>query len=291
MNIGIGLPATIPGAAGSLILEWAKRADAGPFSSLAALDRLVYPNYEPLVTLAAAAGVTKRVRLITTILIAPLRNAGVLAKEAATLDAISDGRLSLGLAIGSREDDYTAAPAAFRNRGKRFVEQLSTMKRIWSGEPFSEGVGPVGPSPARTGGPEILIGGSKPAAIARVGRWADGYVAGGGGPERAAQSYRLAEESWRAAGRSGKPRFVAGAYYAIGADAKEAAGNYLRDYYRAMGPRAEAMVRALPTTAEEVKGVVGAFADIGVDEMILWPCVARIDQIDRLAEVVEADFR
>ena len=70
MNIGIGLPATIPWTNAPLILEWAKRADSTPFSSLGILDRLVYPNYEPLITLAAAAAVTERVRLMTTVLIA-----------------------------------------------------------------------------------------------------------------------------------------------------------------------------------------------------------------------------
>ncbi len=89
MKIGIGLPATIPGVGGDTILEWAKKADAGSFSSLGIIDRLVYPNYEAMITLAAAAGATSRVRLMTTILVAPLRNPGVLAKEAATLDALS----------------------------------------------------------------------------------------------------------------------------------------------------------------------------------------------------------
>src|SRR5215211_8710592 len=148
MDIGIGLPATIPGTSGSLVLDWAKRAVSGPFSSLGILDQMVYPNYEPLITLAAAAAVTNRVRVTTTVLLAPLRRAGVLAKQAATIDALSGGRLTLGLGVGGREDDFHAAPASFHDRGRRFEEQLELMKRVWSGQPVSDEVGAVGPPPA-----------------------------------------------------------------------------------------------------------------------------------------------
>src|ERR687886_3033903 len=165
MDVAIGLPATIPGTSGSLVLDWAKQADSGPFSSLGIIDRLVYPNYEPLVTLAAAAAVTARVRLMSTVLIAPLRQAGVLAKQAATIDKLSEGRLTLGLGVGAREDDFRAAPASFHDRSRRFEEQLKLMKRLWSGKPGSNEVGPVGPPPAHSGGPELLIGAHSPTAI------------------------------------------------------------------------------------------------------------------------------
>src|SRR5215469_6395211 len=171
MQIGIGLPNTIPGVHGELILDWARRAESGPFSSLATLDRVVYPNYESLMTLAAVAGVTQRVRLMTTVLIAPLRTPAMLAKQAASLDALSGGRLTLGLGVGGRENDFRAVAAPFRSRGKYFDEQLAIMKRIWSDLPLSADVGPIGPLPVQQGGPEILIGGYTPASIERVGRW------------------------------------------------------------------------------------------------------------------------
>jgi alkanesulfonate monooxygenase SsuD/methylene tetrahydromethanopterin reductase-like flavin-dependent oxidoreductase (luciferase family) len=129
MEIGIGLP----GTRGSLVLDWARRADSGPFSSRGIIARLLYTNYEPLVTLAAA--VTERVRLMSTVLITPLRGAGVLAKEAASVDALSGGRLTLGLGVGAREDDFQAAPASFHDRARRFEEQLDFMRRVWSGQP------------------------------------------------------------------------------------------------------------------------------------------------------------
>jgi alkanesulfonate monooxygenase SsuD/methylene tetrahydromethanopterin reductase-like flavin-dependent oxidoreductase (luciferase family) len=286
MDIGIGLPATIPGTRGSLVLDWAKRADSGPFSSLGILDRLVYPNYEPLITLAAAAALTSRVRLVTTVLIAPLRGAGVLAKQAATIDALSGGRLTLGFGVGAREDDFRAAPAPFHDRGRRFEEQLEIMRRVWSGQPVSNEVGPIGPPPARAGGPELLIGGYSPAAIRRVGRWADGFVSGGvRDPEQVRQLFDLAEESWRAEGREGRPRLVASLYYALGSNAARG-GDYIRHYYSYFGPAADDMARSIPSSPETLDNLIGGFGEVGADEVVCWPTVAQLDQVDRLAEVV-----
>jgi alkanesulfonate monooxygenase SsuD/methylene tetrahydromethanopterin reductase-like flavin-dependent oxidoreductase (luciferase family) len=286
MDIAIGLPATIPGTKGSLVLDWAKRADPGPFSSLGILDRLVYPNYEPLITLAAAAAVTERVRLMTTVLITPLRRAGMLAKQAATIDALSGGRLTLGLGVGAREDDFHFAPASFHDRGRRFEEQLELMKRVWSGQPVSDEVGPVGPPPAQAGGPELLIGGYTPVSIQRVGRWGDGFISGGvRDPEQVRQLFDLAEESWRTEGREGKPRLVASLYYALGPNA-DRGGDYIRDYYSYFGPGADDMARSIPSTQEALDNLIRGLGEVGADEVVCWPTVAELDQVDLLAELV-----
>ena len=286
MKIGIGHPGTIPGVKGQLILDWAKRADAGPFSSLGSLDRLVYTNYDALITLTAAAAVTQRIRLMTTVLLAPLYNGGVLAKQAASLDAISGGRLTLGVGVGAREDDFRAAPASFHDRGKRFEAQLETMKRAWSGQPLAEDIGSIGPPPVQPGGPELLIGGYSPAAIQRVSRWGDGYIAGGAPPPMARQGYEVAEQAWKAAGRAGTPRFVAAMYWGLGPNAADRAGAYLRNYYAFMAPMAEQIARSVASTPEAVKGAIQAFADVGVDELICWPCIPDLDQVDRLADLI-----
>src|SRR5579872_3103060 len=119
MDVGVGLPATIPGVAGPAIVAWARRGEERGFASLGTIDRLVYGNHEPLTALAAAAAVTERARLTTAILIAPLRsNAALLAKQAATVDSLSGGRLVLGMAVGGREDDYAASGVDFHRRGR-----------------------------------------------------------------------------------------------------------------------------------------------------------------------------
>ena len=276
MKIGIGLPATIPDVGGALVLEWAKKADSGPFTRLRITARLEYPNYDPLTPLPAASAVTQRRRWMPTILIAPLRNAAVLAKQAATLDVISGGRFTLGVGIGGREDDYSADNTLFKGRGKRFEEQLTLMKRIWSGEPVGDGVGPVGPAPSHSGGP---------VALRRVGRWGDGIIVPGT-PDSLRQSYSIAEESWKAAGRAGKPRLVGAAYYALGPKAGDRGATYISDYYAFMGPAVDYMTQSILTTPEAVESAIQGFSAIGVDEFILWPTVADLDQVDRLAEIV-----
>ncbi|HEV2582422.1 MAG TPA: LLM class flavin-dependent oxidoreductase [Ktedonobacteraceae bacterium] len=286
MKIGLGLPANIPGVTGEQVLAWARKADAGPFSSLALIDRLVYSNYDVLISLAAAAGATERIRLMSSVLLAPLRNPAILAKQGASLDALSGGRLTLGMSVGAREDDYLAAGVPFHSRGKIFDEQLATMHQIWSGQPLSENVSAIGPAPVQPGGPEILLGGYTEAALKRLRRWGNGYIAGGGGPQRADQFFRMAEETWKDAGRPGRPRLVGAAYVALGQDGLERGGAYIRDYYRMIGPMVERMAAALPTTSEAIKGMIGAFADIGADELILWPTTTDPVQIDQLADLV-----
>ena len=288
MKIAIGLPATIPGVSGATILDWARRAETRSYSSLGVIDRLVYPNYESMIALAAAAGATQRIRLMTTVLIAPLRNTGVLAKEAASLDALSGGRLTLGLGVGARKDDFLAATASFADRGRRFEQQITEMRRIWSGQPVSADVGPIGPPPVQVGGPEILVGGYSPIALRRAGRLADGFIAGGGPPEQAQAAHGVVEEAWRNLGRAGKPRFVTATYFGLGPNAADRAADYIRSYYAFLGPAVEGFAQSIPSTPEMVKGTIQAFADVGADELVLWPCIPDLDQVDRLADLLPA---
>lgn len=285
MRISVGLPNTIPGRPASLVLDWARRADAGQFSGLSVLDRLVYPNFDSLITLAAVAAITTRVRLMTSVLLAPLHSAAQLAKQAASIDTFSGGRLTLGLGVGVREDDFLAAERDFHTRGRRYDEMLETMHRIWLGERVSESVGPIGPAPAQPGGPEVLIGGQSPQALQRASRWGAGYIAGGAPPERARQGFEQVKAAWQAAGRVGTPRFVTASYFALGDDAANRGGPYLRDYYGA-NPYTDTVVANLPATPEKLKARIQAFEEVGADELMLWPTIAEIDQLDRLADLL-----
>ena len=286
MKVGIGLPGNVPGTRGDIILEWARRADAGPFSSLGTIDRLVYDNYEPLVVLSAAAGATSRVRLLTCVLLAPLHNPGILAKQTASLDAISGGRLTLGVGVGRRPDDYQAAPAEYQQRGRQMNRTLATMRRIWKGEVVSEGLGAMGPPPVQNGGPEVLIGAGTPQAVRRVGRYADGFIAAAANAAAVEQLYSVALESWDAEGRTGSPRLAGVASYALGPDAADKVGGYIRHYYSFLGDAAETMAQNAISTPESVKDTIRDMEGIGMDEVVFLPSVSDMDQLERLADLI-----
>lgn len=287
MDIGIGLPAGIPNVTGVLLRDWARRADAGPFSTLSVIDRLVYGNIDPLMALAVAAGETQRIRLTTNVLLAPLHNAALLAKQAASLDVLSNGRLTLGLGIGGRADDFRVAAVALRERGKRFEQQLALMMRIWSGQPVDDETGPVGPTPVQVGGPEILLGGDSPAALERIKHWGNGFVASGGDVQRLNATFRQVEANWQSAGRPGKPRLVTGIYYALGAEATQERGkSYILDYYAFLGPVAQQITHTLVSSHKAVKATIKAYAEIGADEIIFTPVVPELDQVHLLADSI-----
>jgi len=280
MQVGVGLPSTLPGAQGQLIIEWACRAEEGPFSSLGVLDRLVYDSYDPLITLGAVASVTHRVKLATTIVIGPLHNNTLLAKTAASLDALSGGRLVLGLAVGARKEDYDVAGVDYRGRGKRLSEQLSSLRSLWEDRH-------IGPKTVRSKGPDLLIGGLSDQGYARMVRYADGYVHGGGPPRAFARAADKAYAAWSDAGRPGKPQLWAQGYFALGNDAVEEAGSrYLRDYYAFTGPFAERIAAGILTSPQAIAQFIRGYQDAGCDELVLFPTVPDLAQLDRLAEIL-----
>src|SRR5207248_2315501 len=278
MKIGIGLPTTISGVDGAQLTEWARRAEAGPFDSLGVLDRVAYQNYEPFVALSAAAAVTRRIRLATMIVIAPLRNTVLLGKQAASLDALSGGRLTLGLAVGARGEDYEVARVESRGRGRRFAEQLEAVRDIWE-------EGRVGPKVSGRG-PQVLVGGSSGEALARMARYADGYMHGGGPPRAFAAAVAKALSAWSDLGRPGRPRLWGMGYFALGDGSADAGARYLRHYYAFTGPFAEKIAAGNLTSPGAIADFIRGYEDAGCDELVLFPTVSGVEQIDRLAEVI-----
>ena len=122
MDVGIGLPNAVPDTDGSVLADWAQRAEEGGFSTLGTIGRVAFPSYDDLIALAAAAAVTERIRLTTSVLLGPLyTNVVLLAKQTASLDRLSHGRFVLGIGLGGREDDYAASGLPTAGRGRRRV--------------------------------------------------------------------------------------------------------------------------------------------------------------------------
>jgi alkanesulfonate monooxygenase SsuD/methylene tetrahydromethanopterin reductase-like flavin-dependent oxidoreductase (luciferase family) len=231
------------------------------------------------------AAVTERIRLATTIMIAPYRaNAALVAKQAATLHHLSNGRLVLGVAVGGREDDYEASGVDFHTRGREFDAMLATWKRVWDGDSFGTagGVGPELPQ----GRPGLLMGGTADVVYERAARYGDGWIMGGGTPDMLREGAEKARAAWRAAGREGEPRIASLAYFALGDNAQEAAQGYLRDYYAWLGEYAGMIADSAATDAGTAKAYVQGFAEAGCDELVMFPSNPDPDQVDLLADAV-----
>jgi alkanesulfonate monooxygenase SsuD/methylene tetrahydromethanopterin reductase-like flavin-dependent oxidoreductase (luciferase family) len=285
MAIGIGIPNTIPGTPGSLLLDWARRAEERGFSSLGTIDRVAYPSYESLVALAGAGAVTERIGLMTNILLAPTRNPILLAKEAASVDQISGGRLTLGLGVGGRRDDFVATQQTWENRGRRLDGDLELMHGAWRGELVGGCPKPPTPTPTNERVP-ILIGGTADAVIDRVVRWGIGWTAGGSAPEQVTPFAARVRQAWKDAGREGKPRIVALSYFSMQDERAEESKANLRDYYAFLGEWVDAIVEGTPRGTDAVQDTVKRFEVAGVDELIFDPTVADVQEVDDLADAV-----
>ena len=281
MDVAIGLPNAVPGTTGEQLIEWARRAEAAGFSSLGTIDRLAYPSYEPIAALAAAAAVTERIKLATTILLAPLRvNAPLLAKQAASVHRISGGRFVLGVAIGPREDDYTVSGLDFGARGREFDEMLPQIRRTWAESGGEYAVGPdVSDDP-----PQLIIGGAVDRAFERAAEYGDGWIMGGGTPDAFAEGKQQLEAAWSEAGRDGEPRKMSLAYFGLGPDGPASAEHDLKHYYAWLGDEiAGAIAGSAATDEDTVRAYVQAFSDAGCDELVICPTSSDPEQVDLLA--------
>jgi alkanesulfonate monooxygenase SsuD/methylene tetrahydromethanopterin reductase-like flavin-dependent oxidoreductase (luciferase family) len=222
--------------------------------------------------------------LFTDILLAPVYPPVWLAKASASLDAMSNGRLTLGLGVGTRPDDFAAMHRPVDRRGRLMDETLDLLHRAWAGESVTGDEFPVGPPPAAGNRVSVLIGGSSDAAVRRTVQYAEGWTAGGGGPAMAAPMIEKVRRSWQDAGREGEPRIAALVYFGLGDP--EASRASLRRYYAFLGEWVDAIVESAIRTPEAAKDIARAFVDVGVTELVFDPTIASIDEVDRLADAV-----
>jgi alkanesulfonate monooxygenase SsuD/methylene tetrahydromethanopterin reductase-like flavin-dependent oxidoreductase (luciferase family) len=290
MDIGMTIPSMIEGIDRSTLLDWFRIVDQGPFSTLAIGERIAYPNVEMFTTLAAAAAVTERVKLMTTLVVLPAHPTIDVAKKAATIDVLSGGRLELGVGIGGRDEDFRALGAPYDHRHQRMDDQVALMRRVWAGEEPMDDMHSVGPMPVQPGGPPLYAGALAPKAIARAARWADGILGFMLDPlgEDAKGAFGHVEQAWIDAGRSTPPRQITSFWYALGDDGPTRLNAYARRYLGIFGDDVAAMMADMCTASSPaaITDAIARVGEAGCDELIFVPTTADLADLDALATLL-----
>jgi len=290
MKIGLCMPYMVRDYNRERILTWARKIDQGPFDTLSCGERMTGHTYEMNTILSAAAAVTERVTLNASLYVLPMRSAVMTAKEAATIDVISGGRMAVTVGVGGRENDYRAVGAPFTNRHQRLDDQVAEMKRVWRGEPIWDGADEVGPVSPQSPNIPLYSGAMGPKAIARAAKWADGIYGCSmpGDREGHQQIFDMAKAAWKAEGRAEKPYLIGSFWYSLSPDAETDLKSYVHGYMKYMGEdiagyMSGAMTRHTPAAIlEAIENVRAA----GADELLLVPATAHYNEVDRLAELI-----
>jgi probable F420-dependent oxidoreductase len=293
-KIGLAIVSPAPLITPNYVVEFAKKCQAMGADSMWTIDRIAYDNLEPLTLLAAAAGATQRIRLGASVLLGNLRHPSHLAKIVATLDFISNGRMTLGLGFGSRESDYKAVEVPFERRGSRAVEQVNLIKRLWTeknvnhnGRFFNIENLTVGPEPIQKPIP-IWTGGSAEVALKRAGTWADGYICGSSAIPEFPQTWEKVAGYARAAGRNPDDIEKAGlTFMAIDEDcgrAVKTVENYMTRYYGKV--RGEVASTSLVGSPSAIAERIDSFFSRGLDTLIIGVADPAPRQLDLFANKI-----
>ncbi|MCC6849020.1 MAG: LLM class flavin-dependent oxidoreductase [Deltaproteobacteria bacterium] len=289
MKIGLNLPVMTPGLDRERLHAWCRGIDEGPFSSLAVGERVNFPNPEMTVAISAAAAWTTRVPLVYNVMVLPTHPEARAAKQIATLDVLSNGRVVLGVGVGGREDDYAAVGAPWPGRLARLERQVGELRRLWAGGLANGATDPIEPKPIQPGGPSILVGALFPRAITRAARFADGVLGFSFTLAREELDYAFegARSAWKAAGRAAPPRLVTGCWFALGPGGRRQMDEYLARYLRFLGPTAAGLIPLVPTVdARGLRAGVARARDAGADEIILAPTTLDPDEVRRVEDLL-----
>ncbi|MAY39211.1 MULTISPECIES: LLM class flavin-dependent oxidoreductase [Spongiibacter] len=289
MKIGVCLPYMKRGLNRQTFQDWCRIIDQGPFSSLSCGERVTGYSMEMRNILAFAAASTERVRIIPSLYVLPMHSAVQAAKEIATLDILSNGRVTVTVGVGGREKDYQALGAEMKGRFQRMDEQIALMKRIWRGEQIDD-FDEIGPDPVQAGGPPILVGAMGPKSIQRVSKWADGLYgfAMDGDAGLINHFFSSADRAWAESGRKEKPYRMGGFWYSLADNSQQALRDYVFDYLKVFGDdEAEKVARTMRMhDPQAILDGIAAIEELGCDELQLVPASSDIAEVDRLANLL-----
>ena len=290
MQVSMTLPVMVPHGRAET-LAWCRGIDEGPWTSLAVPERVTYPSQDWSIQLGAAAALTERVRLWTTLIVLPAHDAVDVAKRVASADVLSGGRLTIGVGVGGREHDYRALSAPYDRRWQRMDEQVAAMRRIWAGEPPFDGADPVGPPPVQPGGPPMIAGVMGPKAIARAAQWADGVDGAwtfDGSLDIMAAAFDTIRTAWKDAGRDEPPHLSSSVWYALGDGAEQRLRDYAFSYMKVFNEDvARYTAEAVTTfTPDALRQAVDNARAAGADEFFLVPTTADVTELDRTRDAL-----
>lgn len=291
------MPVMEPDLDAGVLRNWARAIDDGPFSSLCWGERIAFGNPEALTLLGALAAWTDRVPLITTVVVPQLHDPVLLAKSLATGDMLSGGRLTVGIGVGGRHEDYRAVGADPATQTMReMAQRVGVMRQVWAGEKLTDSVLPVGPRPARGGGPRLLVGTIGPKTLRHAAGWADGLAGITLDLDTAKQNelFDVGRTAWAAAGKPA-PHLATSFWFALGDpggdsdDARAQIHRHLRHYMNWIPAKfvdAIAPTTGWAGTEDQLAETLRAFAAIGTTEVHLIPTSSDLDQLRRVADVV-----
>lgn len=291
MEVGVALPQMAQGLDRARVRAWCEAIDAGPFSSVSAGERITFHNLEGITLCTAAAAFTERARVLFNVAVLPWHATALVAKQIASMDVLSDGRVEVAVGVGGRRQDYEALGASFAGRHGRLDSAVAELRRLWDGGTASDGSS-VGPSPVQPGGPPIFASAMGPKSLARAARWADG-ISGFTLLADAAEVQRgfdAAHVAWADAGRAERPRLVTGSFVALGAGAQDTLRDFAFRYLEVFSPDfARSLADSMPLhTPEALLDLLRAVREAGCDEFIVVPANNDPAQVALIAEVVQA---
>jgi alkanesulfonate monooxygenase SsuD/methylene tetrahydromethanopterin reductase-like flavin-dependent oxidoreductase (luciferase family) len=289
MEVGVALPQMTTGLDRSTVEAWCAGIDAGPFSSVSAGERITFHNLEGITLCAAAAALTRRARVLINVAVLPWHAPAMIAKQLATIDVLSGGRVEVAVGIGGREQDFVALGSPVAGRHQRLDDAVAEVRRLWAGGPAADGAA-VGPTPARPGGLPLLASAMGPKGLARAASWADG-ISGFtllGDAADCDRLFRGAEKAWQEAGRTHRPKLITGSFVCLGADADSTLRSFAYDYLEVFSPElARSIAGALTLhTPQRLVELLDDMAAVGCDEFIVVPATADPAMLDELADVV-----
>jgi len=289
MEVGLAIPQMARGLDRSRVLGWCHAADNGPFSSISAGERITFRNLEGITLCAAAAVATERARVMTNVIVLPWHQPSLIAKELATIDVMSGGRLDVAVGVGGRWQDYAALASPFDNRHQRLDDAVAEVKRLWAGGAAADGES-VGPDPVQPGGPRFYGSAMGPKSMARVAKWAHG-VSGFtlmADVSEAKRQFAAAESAWMSAGRTDKPRHMTGTFVSLGKDAREVLRQFAYEYLEVFSPDFAKQLSESMRIHDKasLRDLLVEMKEIGCDEFVVVPATSDPAMANEVAEVV-----